>query len=465
MKDAKFIVGNGTDFKEYRVNFGITERKYLVDHTCIWFDNKTGYAFTGSESGSVFTWKEVKSLYKIHSEKNMHQKCIYSIKWIEDMIFTGSGDFSIKISTTAMIEMFVIDAQGTVRSVDYHKGMLVYSTKYGNIFMREIDISQSKIGESEIIMNTHYSREEWGMGIQDDSLYSWGDDDQLIERDYKTHQTISVYSMTDNNPENIDMNAFKVGLLGQAAAKIMSIKKEGELEDKFESDLAINETLNHLAMSHFRGKLIIKPSNNPITTMTTLSNPKNSCECMEYSPDGNLLAVGCHDYNIYIYQWSKDNYALIKTLSQHQGGIIHLDWSNDNLYLRSNWDKNELIFWNVNDGTQLESSVAKDIVWSTHNWKLAWDSQGIFPYGTTPDFIDCCAINTVDGVIASGDDNGRVNIYNYPCYEETNKYRSLRGHIGHVGRLLFSEDGEHLFSFGGFDKTIIQWKRTNPKIK
>ena len=69
-------------------------------------------------------------------------------------------------------------------------------------------------------------------------------------------------------------------------------------------------------------------------------------------------------------------------------------------------------------------------------------------------------MNFVDGIIVAGDDSGRINIYNYPCSEETNKYRSLRGHIGHVGRLLFSEDGEYLFSYGGFDKTTIQWKRS-----
>ena len=45
---------------------------------------------------------------------------------------------------------------------------------------------------------------------------------------------------------------------------------------------------------------IVKPSNNPVKTLQTLNKHKLSCEWMEYSPDWNLLAVGCHDNNIYI---------------------------------------------------------------------------------------------------------------------------------------------------------------------
>ena len=60
--------------------------------------------------------------------------------------------------------------------------------------------------------------------MQDDSLYSCGDDDQLIERDFKTHQTVSVYSSSNQQSSEVDTSGLKAGLLGQAAAKLMVIK-------------------------------------------------------------------------------------------------------------------------------------------------------------------------------------------------------------------------------------------------
>ena len=69
INDAKFILANGSDFSKYKLNFGITDRKHLTDHTCICFDNNTGISFTGSETGSVFMWKEIKKYYSISAEK------------------------------------------------------------------------------------------------------------------------------------------------------------------------------------------------------------------------------------------------------------------------------------------------------------------------------------------------------------------------------------------------------------
>lgn len=53
----------------------------------------------------------------------------------------------------------------------------------------------------------------------------------------------------------------------------------------------------------------------------------------------------------------------------------------------------------------------------------------------------------------------RLNLYNKPCIEGYNKCRTYRAHAGYVGRVAFTEEGDRLFTVGGYDKTIIQWKR------
>ena len=58
-------------------------------------------------------------------------------------------------------------------------------------------------------------------------------------------------------------------------------------------------------------------------------------------------------------------------------------------------------------------------------------------------------------MIATGDDYGLVNIFRNPVRSNKHEARSYRGHSEHVTRVLFMNNGEHLFSVGGMDQTVI----------
>jgi WD40 repeat protein len=85
--------------------------------------------------------------------------------------------------------------------------------------------------------------------------------------------------------------------------------------------------------------------------------------------------------------------------------------------------------------------------------------QGIYPYGSDGTHINGVASLKSHKLIATGDDYGLVNIYHDPCLEDFNKGKSYRGHSEHVTRVKFAMDGKYLISVGGYDQTIIQWKR------
>jgi WD40 repeat protein len=48
---------------------------------------------------------------------------------------------------------------------------------------------------------------------------------------------------------------------------------------------------------------------------------------LKYNPQSNLLAVGSHDNNIYIYKIEEENYSLKGTLKGHNSFITGVDWS------------------------------------------------------------------------------------------------------------------------------------------
>lgn len=60
-------------------------------------------------------------------------------------------------------------------------------------------------------------------------------------------------------------------------------------------------------------------------------------------------------------------------------------------------------------------------------------------------------------LIATGDDYGLVCLFRNPAREghESSKFM---GHSEHVTTVKFSQNGDYLWSAGGQDQTVIQWK-------
>ena len=238
-------------------------------------------------------------------------------------------------------------------------------------------------------------------------------------------------------------------------------RKDVEVHEDFESDISINAAINHIAMSYKDGQVLVKSLEDPSKLLFALTDASKSCEWVEYSPNSEKLACGSHDKKIYIYQCDRLKYDLIKTYEFHSGGIIAIDWCVNSKFLRSNCDSNELIYWKISQKKYLSPEQATDIQWNSQNCKLSWNTQGVIPYGASPDLVNCCATEETLDIIATGDDNGRVNIYNNPCLPDYNKGRMYRGHAGHIGRIDFSPGGEYMFSVGGYDHTVIQWKKVH----
>jgi WD40 repeat protein len=179
---------------------------------------------------------------------------------------------------------------------------------------------------------------------------------------------------------------------------------------------------------------------------------------LRYSPDGTKLAVGSHDNNIYIYETS--SYKLLGKLTKHNSFIVSLDWSQDGSYIRSICGAHELLFFTVDNFSQDPNGASntKGTDWATNTAKYGWLVEGIFPSGTDGTHINGVDFSKDGQLIATGDDYGLVNIFRNPC-RTGHKPISLRGHSEHVVRVQFHKNDQYLFSVGGYDQTLMQWKR------
>lgn len=73
--------------------------------------------------------------------------------------------------------------------------------------------------------------------------------------------------------------------------------------------------------------------------------------------------------------------------------------------------------------------------------------------------INHCALSKDGAILATGDDWGGVNFYNYPVRSNNSKSQTYRAHSEHVVRVGFGYDDAMFFSVGGYDQTLMQWKR------
>eukprot|EP00826_Nyctotherus_ovalis_P050598 TRINITY_DN6221_c0_g1_i3.p1 TRINITY_DN6221_c0_g1~~TRINITY_DN6221_c0_g1_i3.p1 ORF type:complete len:181 (+),score=51.90 TRINITY_DN6221_c0_g1_i3:260-802(+) len=179
---------------------------------------------------------------------------------------------------------------------------------------------------------------------------------------------------------------------------------------------------------------------------------------MAYSPDGKYLAVGTHQSTLVIYDTV--NYAVKGFFKDFKGAVTGIDWTKDGHYIRTNSEIYELLYFNM-ETMQLEQSGALDTrneEWATQNTKVAWEVAGIYPKGVDGTHVNGVCLSRDGKLVATGDDWGLLNIYNFPCRDGC-QAKSFKGHSEQVIRVKFGAEDKYLFTVGGHDKTLMQWRK------
>jgi len=105
-----------------------------------------------------------------------------------------------------------------------------------------------------------------------------------------------------------------------------------------------------------------------------------------------MLAVSSHDNKVYIYNIGK-SMSRKCILKKSSSFITHIDWSLDSQSMRTVDGSYEILYYNVEGGTQDTSGASsmKDEPWATYSAHIGWAVQGIWPPG-----FDGSDINHVD---------------------------------------------------------------------
>lgn len=408
-----------------------------TSHCCVAWD-KDGTCYTGGANSHIYVWKdkELQSTYDVHGEG-----FVCAIKWSDGKIISGAKDGLVVVSdpSSGTAERS-INVGELVRSVDMKGSNILAGLRNGTIL--EINSSDAK----KEIMKSHSSGETWGLDIADDKHFvTSGDDNQLFTWDITSRKATASSNLCDE-----DAHPKKGG-----ASSLTEFAPS-----KCARAVAVNSNGNgHVAVGHNDGRVTIRGGITNLNKVSkTLKDSQEWIEAMSYSPDGSKLAVGSHDNNVYVYD--ADSYSLLGKCTKHNSFIVSLDWSEDGSYLRTVCGAHELLFFTTENCEQDPSGASNTtgLKWYTNSAKYGWLVTGIFPAGTDGTHINHVDFSSDGQLIVTGDDYGLVNVWRNPARSGA-KPVSLRGHSEHVVRTRFMKGDDYIISVGGFDKTIMQWKK------
>lgn len=380
------------------------------------------------------------SLYVFHSNRlveakeKTHEGSVWSLCCDDNKVVSGGRDGKLNIwkygedGTLSSIELEkTFELGGSVRSVTTsHKDENIVFAMLTNGEMVQVDITADEEESKTVVMHSHYGDTElWGLdspaNAESPLFISAGEDGCVRVWDKEKHKCVKS--------RHFEELRFKsVGI------------KEGE----------------EIALGTSEGDLIILNWDDLETKHEALIS-EQEVGVAKYSPCGKYLALGSNDNRVYILD-VEDDYSQYTAFVGHSY-IKHVDWSADGKYLQSTCGAYELLYWSFEEKSQVkESRSLKDTEWHTQTCALGWSVRGMWESGMDGTDINACAGNPDLGVLVASDDNGYVQLLNYPTLTSTPPRAKFGGHAAFVTNVVFTHDNKHVISVGGGDLTVFQWR-------
>ncbi|XP_053393881.1 echinoderm microtubule-associated protein-like 2 isoform X3 [Mercenaria mercenaria] len=412
---------DGTKLDKKMGIFQKNEKPKVVICFCF---TSNGDVVSGDSSGNIYIWE--KGSNKISKAiTNAHEGGVFSVCSTDDgEILSGGGKDRKIVLWDKDFKRCGNDAEipeeyGAVRMISRQGSMILVGT-IRNCILQKIDQSFLPIVEG-------HKEELWGLDTlpSQHQFLTCGSDKYIYLWDAQTHSCVWKKQISEEahccsiHPE------LEVAAIGLQTGKWIVL------------DLSTHEVV---AVYH---------------------DGKEQHECIQYSPDGKMLAVGNRDNYIYMYDVSDDGkkYHKIGRCSGHSSFVTHLDFSMDGQYLRSNSGDYEVLYWHTKTCKQeTQKDDVRDLEWATQNCTLSFDAVGVWPDGADGTDVNNCSVSHNKKLLVSADDYGKVNLYEYPSIQPAATGHIYPGHSSHVTNARFLCDDSRVISTGGRDMSVMQWQ-------
>ncbi|GLE10516.1 hypothetical protein PINS_up022661 [Pythium insidiosum] len=428
---------------------------------------------TGQQDGSLRVWKARQC---VDTYVKAHDRAVQALRVDPKrphVLYSAGLDGRIAVWTAKLERLTVVDLEKlqpdggnrlfsvAVKSLCVRDDRVLFSTAGGDVGelvervmsppSRSAGVASTAVSyRLQVHLQSHCKGELWGLATHPHKLLfvTAGDDGSVRLWDAATRCLSAVYT---------------IGASGKAGASSAKCRAAA-----FSSDGS------HVAVGLVDGQVVVL--NEALDTVVAAWKcSSKAVAVLRYDPDGRFLAIGAHDQAIHIVD--AHSYKPLGVCRGHSATVSHLDFSKDGRVLQSTSNAGELLFWQVpptvegigktatkRGGTssvfaQIPSATSvRDTTWATWTVPYGWPVQGI--WGPGADGSDVNAVcRSADGlVVATGDDDGLVKLFRYPCVVKAAVHKAFVGHASHVTNCVFSRHDSVLLTAGGLDNTVCQFK-------
>lgn len=227
------------------------------------------------------------------------------------------------------------------------------------------------------------------------------------------------------------------------------------------SAIAIDPTGQVLSVGTTQGRLIVLSSDSG-EHLSSIQISRDYLESLAYSPDGTRLAVTCHNASVYIFDVLDDaviyrRRAKKGILEGHSEGVINVDWSMNNKFVQTESRDYELAFWDTDRMISIGPEVVVETEWVKHKCTLGARVVGAWNHMEPDTTVSCSNTSNDKRMLITGNSDGSLRIYRYPCLSRKAKYDERRPYSEPIRNIEFSSNDQHVFTIGGRDCGILQW--------
>ena len=221
------------------------------------------------------------------------------------------------------------------------------------------------------------------------------------------------------------------------------------------SAIAFRPGSHELAVGLEKGSLLVFDAKARGPPLHTIRCARQRLSVLQYSPDGNALAVGSAEMDVHLLR-TGNQYRRFAHCTGHSGTITAIDFSSDGSVIQSCSNAYEILLFDVKTG-RLLVQPQRDTSWASWTMKVGFPVMGIWTEADGSN-INSVSVNPAGDLLATSDDYGHVTLFNYPTVFKGAVGDTNGGHAAHVMQVRFNSDGRWLVSAGRRDKAALQWK-------
>ncbi|CAM9399079.1 unnamed protein product [Ascophyllum nodosum] len=422
---------------------------------------------------------------KVSLETEAHKGAIYGLYAYPSpdgsgtCLITGGADGKVKMwdAEMGMVNEFelagrsyMLGAVPCVRSVCLNDHSDSRKILVGTSCSEIIEISTTEgtdVNGGDCLIRGHFRDQLWGLAAHPAKAEysSSGDDGMLKEWD----------AITFTLKRQIDLGGFIRSLVYSPNGLLVACGMGGETDGLSPYG---ERNKRHSPREEDGAVKIVSGMESDFRVVNTLLDAKGPISCVRFSPDGYRMVAASLDGNLYIYCVRK-NFKLERIVEGNQGGILRIDFSSDDLWIRAEArGKREapdeastiaVVLVSAESGDICDDKKVVDPETGFATWSgLRSDHvAGLWPLGaTSPQDITCTTRSHEGGLLATSDTHGYIKLFSrYPAKGRAASFKTFKAHAPGARSVCFLGKGNSsqcLLSVGGKDRCVMQWRILHP---